>query len=386
MRNKFVLSILILPLVAGIAWSQFYKDFSETQRKTLAEACYLAGAQYAKVGKTELGREYKELAVMIYPQLAPSEITEPQQPSAEELLAQGRAGMLAPPEAAEKPGLLPRSFFLRLLGAFLDRDPTEVTAFLDGSVYIDALQVDVSRADAEAALKDFFSTVSLAGVEPGALYNLDSIAIAKAPDQAQKQWGQTSTLRVDARMDFSQQMSFWEESQQFWAHKLGASWYIFAIGPNSPPMDWRPQPLPASAPAAAPSETPPAPDKQIQQAFGDCVSAFLRKDIDATLAYIAQNVRVIRMRQTVSRDELKTTFQGYFESTDFGSLTLSDVVDSASIFVEPSKEFADEIQGPVYALNVKAKVDLSDTVPFWTTYQRYYFTEEDGSWQIFAVF
>ena len=130
--------------------------------------------------------------------------------------------------------------------------------------------------------------------------------------------------------------------------------------------------------------TPP-PDQEIEDSFLACVTAFLQKDLSGTLAYIYKDLRILRVRQTVTGDELAATFQGWFDSADFQNAQVPDVIDESSMFVAPSMEFAGEVPGPVYTLNVKARHDMSNVIPFWTTYQRYYFVN-DGGWKIFAVF
>jgi hypothetical protein len=386
MRNKFVISVLLAAVAAGSVWAQFYKDYSENDRKSLAEAYFLAGAQYQKVGKADLGRAYEALAFRIYPPLAPAEIVDQSLPSAEQLLAQGMARRIGAPETLEKANQLPRSFFLRYLGAMLEGDADEVSTFFDGSVWVDSLDTEITQEEIRAAFEEFFEQAPLAGVEPSNVYDLDSIVIVEAPPAMRESWGITSILRVNAKMDFSQALSIWEENQQYYAHKSEGTWRFFAVGQNPPALDWQP--------AAASAPTPRAPEAQAEksasvlakESFAACVAAFLDKDIDATLSYTAEEVKIIRMRQSVSRDEIRTTFEGYFESTDFSGMRLEDVVDESSIFVEPSKDFAGEMDADVYALNARAKIDLSDKVPFWTTYQRYYFMEENGTWKIFAVF
>ncbi len=383
MWKKFMLSVVIMTLFAGgYSWPQFFRDYSEKDRQILGEAYYLAGSQYVKVGKTDLGRGCQELAKQIYPQLEPSKIQDEKLPSAEELLAQGMAKRIGAPQTGTEG--LPRSFFLRFMGAFLEEDAAQVAAFLDGSVYLSAQNREIARAEAATALEELFSNISLAGVEPSALYDLDSVVIVKAPDAALEKWGDAYILRVNAKMDFSSQVDFWEMNQQYFVHRVDGVWYIMSIGQESPPLSWEPKSAPAE-PAAAPAAAK-APDKEIMDAFEGCISAFLKKNLDSTLSFISDTLTMVRMRQTVSREELKMTFQGYFENMDFGDSEYSDAIDGDSIFVEPTKDFMEEGRGPVYALNVKAKDDLSDKIPFWTTYQRYYFREESGEWKVFAVF
>ena len=100
---------------------------------------------------------------------------------------------------------------------------------------------------------------------------------------------------------------------------------------------------------------------------------------------MSQNVRFLRLRQTVTKEELKTSLLGYFDNPNFEQAPLGDVLDLDSIFVQPDKSPVDGIEGPVYVLNVRAKADLSSTIPFWSTYQKYYFVQEDSQWVVFAI-
>jgi hypothetical protein len=100
---------------------------------------------------------------------------------------------------------------------------------------------------------------------------------------------------------------------------------------------------------------------------------------------MSDNIRFMRLRQSVSKDELKTTLQGYFENADFTESPLADVMDLDSVFVQPAASPVDGVTGAVYVLNVRSKVDMSSSIPFWSTYQKYYFVEEGANWMIFAI-
>jgi len=45
----------------------------------------------------------------------------------------------------------------------------------------------------------------------------------------------------------------------------------------------------------------------------------------------------------------------------------------------------DGVSGAVYELNVKSKQDMSDSIPFWSSYQKYYFVQDGSNWLIFAI-
>jgi hypothetical protein len=282
------------------------------------------------------------------------------------------------------------SFFLRFVSALLDENSAEAARFLDGSVYLSSVPSDLSRAQAQAQLDLLFREVSMEGLTHSALYNLDTIMTTKAPQALQDKLGEAYVLRVDAKADFSKIVSFWEKKQQFFIRKLPSGWYIFAIGSSSPPLAWSPAALtalqtetPVEAPAAlSDSKT----SKAIVDAFRGCLSAFLKKNADGAIAFMAREVVLQRLGQTVTKDELRTTFLGYFETLDFGSTEFSDVYDVDSIFVEASASPVSTLSGAVYLLNVQAKKDLSASVLIWTAYQKWYFVQDAGDWKIFAIF
>ncbi len=49
MRNRFILPLVLLAVSAVLVWPEFYSDYGEGDRQSLAEAYYLAGSQYLKV-------------------------------------------------------------------------------------------------------------------------------------------------------------------------------------------------------------------------------------------------------------------------------------------------------------------------------------------------
>ncbi|MFI5369784.1 MAG: hypothetical protein ACHQ1F_12315, partial [Spirochaetia bacterium] len=111
----------------------------------------------------------------------------------------------------------------------------------------------------------------------------------------------------------------------------------------------------------------------------------LKKDAEGALTHMSPSIHFLRMRQSVTRDELRTTLQGYFDTADFKNAAASDVLNLDSVFVEPSESPVEGVTGDVYMLNVQSRIDLSAGIPFWSSYQRYYFIQEAGNWVIFAI-
>jgi hypothetical protein len=384
MRNRILLSVLLLFAATGLLWAQFWKDYSDADRQKAGESYWLAGKQYQAVGKTEKGAEYMTIAKSIYPQLDPAEIKDLSMPSAAELLASGRTTTIGAGAGAIPSGAL-NSFFLRFVSSLTEKDAASAAGFLDGSIYLTKTQSEVTRADAESELAGFFKEAPVSGVTPSSVYDLNTAVIAPATPAQQKAWGETYTYTVTAKADYTQYVSFWDVKQQFYIHKAGKDWFILAEGPGTPPLTWSPQTaaaVEAQPPAAA---TDADSRKVISDAFEACMSALLKKDADGALAHMSDNIRFMRLRQTVSKEELKTSLLGYFDKGDFTESSVAEVMDLDSVFVQPAESPVEGVTGAVYELNVRSKVDLSSSIPFWSSYQKYYFVQEGTNWMIFAI-
>ena len=76
MKNRCILAAVLLCAATVLGWSQFYKDYDDATRKSLAEATWLAGRQYQAGGKTAKGAEYVDMAFHIWPGLDTSSISD----------------------------------------------------------------------------------------------------------------------------------------------------------------------------------------------------------------------------------------------------------------------------------------------------------------------
>jgi len=382
--KKSLLFILILILAAQAGWTQFYRDYSDAKRREIAEAYYLAGVQYRSVGEAEKGGEYQELAFIIYPRLDPADIQLRDLPSAAALISEGRARLLAiPRERRELTAELIRSKFLQLASALLAEDTDSVLRLFEGSIYLSAYGQELSNEQLRAELERFFAAVTLGGLVPSQIYDLSSMKIDPVPSAAAA-WGETWAIRVNATIDFSEEITFWEESQQFLIHKADNRWLFMAIGGELPPRGWQPVSAPVSARRGVTTDTETG--REIKQAFLSCFEFFLNKDTSRAIAYFADEITLLRLNTTISRQELGSTFTGYFESTDFSSLQPRDIIALDSIFVEASEQLKDLRPGSLYLLTAETRLDLSAHIPFWSRFQEYYFAEEGGAWKIFAIF
>ena len=339
--KKFSIYIIILVLITQLSWAQFYQELAADQREELAEAYYLVGTEYLKVDRPGKGAEFKSMAYNINPRLQPEKIRE--------RALQQAAGLILSREGffiGEKPESLLRSKFKRLIGSFLAADITSILEFVRGSLYINKLQVEVTRQEIAGALTDFFAVVSLKGLAPSQLYNFNSITFNWYEHDKTARWGETSLLTVQSRGNFSDYTRLWDSEQGFLFSKIGGKWHIISIGKEMPPVSWRPQAV--TSRVITRDESSYQGSVQVKAAFIECVSFFLDKDIRSATEYLHDQVKILRLNTTLSKEEMISTFQGYYENSDFTGVNLQDVINEESIFIETSERFSSEIPGQVY--------------------------------------
>jgi len=380
--KKLSIYIIVLMLITQVSWAQFYQELASEQREELAEAYYLVGTEYLKVDKPGKGADFKSMAYNINPRLQPEKIKEKDLPQAAKLIL-SREGFFI----GEKPESLLRSKFKRLVGSFLAEDITSILEFVKGSLYINKLQTEATRQEIAGALTDFFAAVSLKGLAPSELFNFNSITFNWDQHDKAARWGETCLLTIQSKGDFSDYTCLWESEQGFLFSKIGGKWHIISIGKEIPPVSWKPQGV--TSRVITRDESSDQGRVQVKTAFMECVSFFLDKDIRSATEYLHDQIKILRLNTTLSKEEMISTFQGYYENSDFTGVNPQDVINEESIFVEMSERFSSEIPGQVYLLTVKTRLDLSDQIPFWTRFQEYFFTEEPvkgGDWKIFAIF
>jgi hypothetical protein len=383
--RRMLLAVALLVVSAGLACAQFYLSMPREEREILAEDYYLAARQYSTAGNQEKAQAFQELAFAMYPGLDPKAIRDVEQLSAAELLARSDISVAGPPEADTTSGLI-RSRLLRFIGSVLTENAEAAARNLDGSVYFTDQRFELARPEIQRQAERYFAQVSLRGVQPSQLYDLASLRVAQASAELSSAgWGTVYTADIDSRMDLSRTIPVWTAHQRFYFRKVSGSWLIFALGSLAPPRGWTPASL-AQSPVVEAAPVASLERENIQAAFMDCVARFLQKDSSGAIRHFAPKVRLERLGATVARDELGKAFDSYFATMDFKGLKTEDLVEPQSVFVVETDRFGELASGARYVLTVKTKLDLAQTIPFWTRFQEYYFTAVDGSWRIFAIF
>ena len=380
--KKLLPLLILLVLVATGLWAQFYSTLPREERKTLAEAYYLAGQQYEQKGENQKARDFKDMAYNIDPGLDPANIQLKDLPTAAALILEGKAKLAAIPRTrAQANQELIKSKFLRWISAFLSKDTAGMLELMEGSVYFTDLDAEMTQRQIESELDGFFATADLSGLAPTEVFDLNSLSVSPVTGP----WGETYAIQVRAKMDFSDQVIFWTQDQKYLMHQSRGKWLLFSIGEKLPPYRWNPKAA-GQITRTMPAALEAGPNDEIEEALLACLDAFLKKDIDSAARYFADEVRIIRLDTALTREEIAETFMGYFEKADFSGVSGSDVVDADSMFVSPTDRFPTQSRGDEYLLTVKTRLDLSEKIPFWTRFQDYYFAEEMGAWKIFAIF
>ena len=382
-----MLWVVLLMLAAGAAGAQFYEQLGPAERRELAEAYYLVGRQYARQGERAKALEFEGLAYHLDPELDPAAISSEPEPGP--VVAGPGSGPARPEygaaqrrEAPEAMAALLKSRFLRLVSAFLTEDAPTLLELMDGSLWFTPFDAELTQEAIAGDLRSFFARANLSGgLAPSAVYDLGSLEVS--PVEGAPAWGPCYAVRITARADFSEEVAFWENRQQYLFHPREGQWLLFAVGSGLPPAAWNPQSPPAPA---APTLDSGSELKSIREAFLASLRHFLAREPSEASRYFTREILILRLNATLTREEMAATFEGYFEGSDFGGVSAEEVVDTGSISVEPSERFADRRPGPEYRLSVRTRLDLSDRIPFWTRFQEYYFNKKKKNWRIFAIF
>lgn len=352
------------------------------ERARLAEANWLVGKQYEKVGNAAKAKSFMALARILDPHLNPDAIVAGKLPSAAELLARSSARYLVPPRATVDYTESVRSFFLRLDGPLADRDTDRVLGFFSGTVFFGGDGVERTREDIRAAFDGLFGRTAGQRVSLARIYDLASISIAEAA--APVSWGPTYSLNVQARVDLSVDIPFWAERQRFWVSLGSSGWRIFAVGESAPPAGWEPVRDSPVASSAAPTSGSPSSSAEgaARDAFIAFVASLLSGDVDDGLLRVAPVLQILRLNDSLAGDRLRASLAQYGSAAGREAAAVEDLFDMAGLFVDRSDRFGDQ----AYRVSARAKVDLSASVPFWSEYQEYYLAREGDAWRVVAIF
>lgn len=364
LRKALLLFCMIILSVSSVN-AQYYKNYSQEQKKKLAEAYYLVGKQYQSLGKAHY-ETYFKIAYMIYPELDPNAIKD--EPETLDVTVPARKKNKETQDITQ----LINYRFKIMSTYFLSRDVSNMLNFFDSTVYIGDTDSFVTKNDITASLQNFYSSFNISGLTIDKLFDLNSIKISVSEKSGTDNVFYILTVKTQSQA-LEEYLPFWHEEQSYyWYDDPSGNWVILAIGK-----------LPENRDFLAERETTGI-KNQITANFKTCLTYFIDEDLEGVSQYLADNIELIPLNTTVSRDEIEYTFAGYFEESE--RLEISSIDDLVSnITVNYNKEYSDKYQNEVYLLEITVNAEYTPQISFWAAYKKYYFIKTDSDWKIRAI-
>ena len=351
------------------------------ERVEVAESYYLAGLQYREVGKDDLADGMIALALRLHPDLDPKAIVDPQP---REITPPELPAPAEPVDTTAWTSSLVVSQLLRLASAFLAHDADAIVSMLDGSVYVAGM--NVTRAQAHAALDALFQRRSLAGISLAQIYDTDNV-MAQPYAMGAGALADAFQVSMDARLDLSADVPFWGTDQRFVLRPAGNSWLISAIlfsDAQQLPASWSPAPMESATAAeermraAATRRRDMAERMAVAQALLDGADRFLEKDTDGLLAAVDSQV-LLADGASVTRESLRATLDRYFGSTPYRGLRAGDIITVGSV------ERLGSGDERVYRAEVSFEDRYQEALPSIRSGQSFDLRDADGRWVVFAI-
>ena len=137
--------------------------------------------------------------------------------------------------------------------------------------------------------------------------------------------------------------------------------------------------------AAVPSESPEAVQERLRSRFLRLVSSFLVENTGGMLALMDGSVYFTDLNAELSQDQIRTELDSFFAAVDLRGLVPSQVYDLNSLNVTRLSPALTRGWGESYAIRIRAKMDFSRQVAFWSTDQQYLMRRVNNRWLLFAV-
>ncbi|MFP4364733.1 MAG: hypothetical protein ACLFR1_12805 [Spirochaetia bacterium] len=369
MRKAQFMLIFFTALVFSLSAQAFYHNMPESQRRELARAYYMVGMQYETIGEQEKGQEFIDLAFDMYPALNPNlevESTEPKtEPPQEE---QTRRQPVVQPEYQAPPRNVVRYQFTKLIRAFFQEDVQEMLEVMDSTVSLPGIEALLSRQNIRNELTSIFAAAEIDSTPITRVYNLRSMEFSEVEGR-EGIWRASIQTQPDPAMDLSSFIYTVNRTQNFYFHRVGSEWLLFAIGT-----------LPRVIAA------PVQPESIVDETFREFVGNFLAEDFEAALSIFDRRVFLLELGVQVDEEELLETFHGYAEDYDFAGLDTFDIYTNSVITVLAGEDYFQD--SAVYALTPEYSQRAQEELPFFSGFSTYYFTfyESEHTWKIFAIF
>ncbi len=226
--KKLVFSLFALLFASTVVFAaDFYKHLSDIERKELADAYYMVGDQYKKVGEVEKGSSFIGMAYLIYPGFDPKMIgiplkgfeTPEEKPVQQEPAKEKERPV--PPENAV------RYQFAKLLRGFFNEDVKTILTLVSDPLLIPDVGVSYTKRDLTQVLLALFAAYDLKSVAPTSIYNLSTIRVQEVQKDI---WALTIDLVDNPSIDLSSESAVWSKTENFFYKKTDKTWLLVSIG------------------------------------------------------------------------------------------------------------------------------------------------------------
>lgn len=363
MKRIVFISILFC-LLSSFAWAQFYEQLSQEERKELAEAYYMVGEQYKKVGKTEKGNDFIAMAFRIYPKLKTEAIEPGKTPARAKPTVVGEWQPTYSPVPAgttAKNAIMYQ--FSRFLRGFFTEDKETMLEIIDSRLFIPGIEQGLPKAEIDARLQYFFLNEEVSTVPPSRIVDLQSLSFDPVERAV---WKAEISTAQQPKIHLKNYVPTKNGKLTFFFRVVGDQWLIFAV---------------SSLPDGV--ERIVSPEETIRDTFVACIQSFIDGNAEKASSYFTDPFLNIPFGKEVGRDELLETFKGYFEEYDFSGLMKQrvrfDIAESKQV-THPG--------GKAYKVLLEFVSDDVKEFPFWDSFSGYYvvFDERENAWKIFAIF
>ncbi|CAI8040374.1 hypothetical protein GBAR_LOCUS22508 [Geodia barretti] len=273
------------------------------------------------------------LALRLHPDLDPAAIVDPQP---RDITPPELPAPAEPADTTAWTSSLVVSQLLRLASAFLAHDADAIVSMLDGSVYVAGM--NVTRAQAHAALDALFQRRSLAGISLAQIYDTDSV-MAQPYDMGAGALADAFQVSMDARLDLSADVPFWGTDQRFVLRPAGNSWLISAIlfsDAQQLPASWSPAPMESATAAEQRMRAAATRKRDMGGADGGCASVAGRRrpvpgEGHRRRAGRGRQPGAARGRRVGDAGVAASYADRYFGSTPYRGLRAGDIITVGSV-------------------------------------------------------
>lgn len=175
MKKKLTFALLILTVTA-LSGQYFFDNYSETQKLDTAHAYLMVSERFAELGDKEQAEEFREMALLIYPELLLADKEE-----LENLTAVSEKPAAERPTGPDRSGMI-RYFFSKLLKSVTTEDLETADSLIAERLYLPQYDGGLTKAQLLPMVQEIDSQYDLSSFSPSDLYQLDSILVEKVEE------------------------------------------------------------------------------------------------------------------------------------------------------------------------------------------------------------